>query len=118
MLLEYFSVLLSLFSRANPSLKLPGGCLVSDLPHIFNNFFVNKISDIHVHAKLDATLNPKENYDEVESVTSQLRELIPGTESEIHEVVMSSKNCTTLSDPIPTSVLKKCVYPGSALLAL
>ena len=95
--------------------KLPDGYLGSDLPQIFNNFFVNKISDIR--QKLDSTVNPNKKYDEVESATTNLKELIPATESEIHKIIMSSKNCSTSSDPIPTSVLKKCVYPGSVLLA-
>ena len=62
-------------------------------------------------------MKPNKNYDELESATSQLKELIPATESEIHKIIISSKNCTTSSNPIPTSVLKKCVHPGCVLLA-
>ena len=47
----------------------------------------------------------------------QQEELIPTAVSQIHQIIMFSNKCTTSSDPFPTSVLKKCVYPGSALLA-
>ena len=68
------SVIQSL-QQDKPKSKLLDGYLDSDLPQIFNSFFVNKISDIH--AKLDVTVNPNGNYNEVESATSQMKELIP-----------------------------------------
>ena len=77
---KLFSVIKSL-QQDKPKSNLPDGYLGSDLPQIFNDFFVNKISDIQ--QKRDVTVNLNENYDEVESATSQLRELIPVTESEI-----------------------------------
>ena len=115
MKIKHFSVLNSLFGRANPSLNFLIDTWVQTCLKFSASFFVNKISDIH--AKLDATVNPNKNYDEVESAISQLKELTPATVSEAHKTIMSSKNSTTSSDPISTSVLKKCVHPGSALLA-
>ena len=109
-----FSVLFSLFNTANQSLNFLTDTWAQTYLKFSTIFFVNKIRDIR--AKLDAAVNPNENYDEVESANSQLKELIPATESEIHKIIVSSKNCTTSSDPIPTCVLKKCVYPGSVLL--
>ena len=110
---KLYGVIQSL-QQGKPKLKLPDCYLSTDLPQVFNNFFVKKIADIR--AQLDATAKTHEISDASSLVTTPLCGFTPATESEIHKVVMLSKNCTTSSDPIPTWVLKKCVFPGSVLL--
>ena len=82
---------------------LPNNVPSSDLPKLFNTFFISKISKLR--SLLDARNNPASSDTVVcHNIMSEFRQLTPG---EVKSIVLSSPCKTSCLDPIPTQFIFK-----------
>lgn len=87
----------------------------SDHPQILceeiSHFFIDKIKKIRTH--LENIQTQVGNYHNIENClvdeTGYLTSFEPTTEDEVRKIIMKSSSKTCCLDPLPTSILKKCL---------
>ena len=99
---KLFTICSKLLGRVKSS-PLPTTHPVSELPDIFNKYFLQKINLIR-HEIDQISLIPSIHFDQVET-TSTFSYFHPVTDSELKKTILKSKPTSCPLDPIPTPLL-------------
>ena len=98
-------VILNELTNKKRSPTLPEHSSEEELVEKFNSFFIGKIRNIR--KELDS-IQSNQCFNEKASV-SHLDKFDPCTENELNRIIMNASNASCELDPIPTSLLKKCL---------
>lgn len=101
---ELFDVSSELLGSQNKTILLPG--TDRDLCSSFSDFFSKKITSIR--QELDKMCAIAPNYNQFKGLVIDY--FIPATEEEIKKIILDSPSKSCALDPMPTSLLKKCLH--------
>jgi exonuclease III len=87
--------------------QLPSTIDSKSLPHMFANFFSNKV--LKLHSALKSHFTTTSPHMQPSLVPTSLTSFSPVTDEEIFKIISLSSNSFCDLDPIPTSILKQCI---------
>ena len=93
----------------NKPTSLPTNTSIPDLTQQFSQYFVKKITDIRHNLNSSASTRQYSNY-EIQSKCN-LSQFKPIQEEDLKKIIINSPTKSCCLDPIPTSLLKKCIDP-------